>query len=224
MRPPAPTGLLTRCLGVRPDQASPLFGGSCSRCGAAGLRPRDAEPPRMPGSRGATVPWAATTWKLCIPWKLCMLRACFISTGRKVSTLTAARPRTGGAAIRCLPPDGGCGPPGESSKGILTALPRCTAGGERGALVTRERCSGSACPARRQVVSPPKSGSRGLIRPPAAGAARRQGAPAPRPAAGHVDAAPHANSGADAANAGADAADGEPAERRVPAICPQDRP
>jgi hypothetical protein len=31
-----------------------------------------------------------TTWKLCIPRKLFMPTACFISTGRKVSTLTAA--------------------------------------------------------------------------------------------------------------------------------------
>jgi hypothetical protein len=42
---------------------------------------------------GAAVPHTATTWKLCIPWKLRTSGACFVSAGRKVSTLTgAARP------------------------------------------------------------------------------------------------------------------------------------
>jgi hypothetical protein len=58
--------------------------------------PRDPGPPRMPGPRGATALQAATTWKLCIPWKLYMRIACFISTKRKVSTLTAGQARMAG--------------------------------------------------------------------------------------------------------------------------------
>jgi len=45
--------------------------------------------PARPVRRGAAVPHAATTWKLRIPWKLRTHIACFISTGRRVSTLTA---------------------------------------------------------------------------------------------------------------------------------------
>jgi len=43
----------------------------------------------MPGSRGTAVPQATTTWKLRIRWKLRTHISCFISAGRKVSTLTA---------------------------------------------------------------------------------------------------------------------------------------
>jgi hypothetical protein len=50
---------------------------------------RDLKPPRMPGPRGAAAPQAATTWKLCIPRKESTHHACFVSAGRKVSTLTA---------------------------------------------------------------------------------------------------------------------------------------
>src|SRR6185437_9788558 len=42
-------------------------------------------------------PQAATTWKLCIPWKLFTHIACFISAGCKVSTLTARRAPTVGS-------------------------------------------------------------------------------------------------------------------------------
>src|SRR6185437_11815458 len=45
----------------------------------------------MPGSRGAAVPHAAITWKLRIRWKLRTHISCFISAGRKVSTLTAVQ-------------------------------------------------------------------------------------------------------------------------------------
>jgi hypothetical protein len=57
---------------------------------AAVARPR---PPRTPVPGGAAAPRAATTWKLRIRWKLCMLRACFISAGRKVSTLSGGQAR-----------------------------------------------------------------------------------------------------------------------------------
>src|SRR5690348_13711786 len=42
---------------------------------------------------GAVVPQAATTWKLRIRWKESTHISCFVSTARRVSTLTAARPR-----------------------------------------------------------------------------------------------------------------------------------
>jgi hypothetical protein len=70
----------------------------------------------MPDLRGATVPPASTTWKLCIPWKLCTHIACFISAGCKVSTLTAARPRWPG---RCP----ACSPQGHHTSHKLPALP-----------------------------------------------------------------------------------------------------
>jgi len=45
----------------------------------------------MPDSRAAAVPYAATTWKLRIRRKLRTHIACFISAGRRVSTLTASQ-------------------------------------------------------------------------------------------------------------------------------------
>ena len=54
----------------------------------------------MPDSRGAAVPYAATTWKLRIRRKLRTHIACFISAGRRVSTLTAAEALDGRAAAR----------------------------------------------------------------------------------------------------------------------------
>jgi hypothetical protein len=47
----------------------------------------------VPAGRVRTVP-AALAWKFRITWKLFGLTACFISTRRKVSTLTAAQART----------------------------------------------------------------------------------------------------------------------------------
>jgi hypothetical protein len=66
-------------------------------------RPRGPEPPRIPGSRGAAAPRAATTWKLCIQWKLRTSGACFISAGCKISTLTAGQAPVARPDARLLP-------------------------------------------------------------------------------------------------------------------------
>ena len=58
------------------------------------LAARGPEPPACPVSQATPVPRAATTWKLCIPWKLFMLTGGFISAGCKVSTLNGGQAPT----------------------------------------------------------------------------------------------------------------------------------
>jgi hypothetical protein len=62
------------------------FAGAAVRPAGRCSAPRGGAAVRPVGRRG---PPAATTWKLCIPWKLFILTGGFISAGCKVSTLTA---------------------------------------------------------------------------------------------------------------------------------------